>query len=724
MEKKQYWQSFGEFTDSDAVKQSSQDEFASALPFEELDGSGILDAKTPRRDFLKYLGFSTAAAMAAASCEMPVRHSIPFVNRPQDIIPGEADYYATTYVSGGDVVPVIAKVRDGRPIKLEGNTESMMTSGGTTARVQASVLDLYDMARLRFPMASGKEVSTFDAFDKMVGEALAGAQPVVLLTSTINSPTTKAVIAEFIAKFPGSRHVQYDTVSYSGLLLANELSYGKKELPSYKFDKADVIVSLGADFLGTWLSPIEYQRDYAKGRKIDEKKISMSKHYHLESMMSMTGANADDRYTHKPSETGAVAVALLNALTGQGIQSFSNAKLTAGIKKIAADLIKNKGRGLVVSGSNNPSVQVVVNAINDAIGANGTTIDWSAPLLTRQGIDSDMGALIADINAGKVGSLFVYDVNPVYDYYNAEAFKTAISKVKLTVAFSQKMDETAEYCKFAVPTHHFLESWGDAEPHAGYISMMQPTIMPLFKTRQFEDSLLKWSGNPTTYEAYFKNYWVTKLGTFEAYEGALQKGVIESPAASTAAGMTLNAGAVSAAASAISSMKKGGAKELFLYQNVSMGEGRQANNPWLLELPDPITKATWENYAMVSPALGKELFDIDIAQKRQADVYEIHPEKPQVKVTIGSKTLVLPALIVPGMNNETIAIALGYGRKSKKEEDTGRLIGRASANAGQNVFPLANFNGMTTDFFAGDVTISATDEKVKVAITQSHGSYE
>ncbi len=195
MEQKKYWQSFGELNDSEAQKDISQDEFNSDLPLEDLDSKGLLDAKAPRRDFLKYLGFSTAAAMAAASCEMPVQKAIPYVNRPQDVLPGEPNYYATTYEAGGDAVPVIAKVRDGRPIKIEGNELSSLTKGGTSAQVQASVLDLYDTARLRYPLADGKEVSTFDTLDKMVGSALAGlgGAPVVLMTGNVTYTTTKKI---------------------------------------------------------------------------------------------------------------------------------------------------------------------------------------------------------------------------------------------------------------------------------------------------------------------------------------------------------------------------------------------------------------------------------------------------------------------------------------------------------------------------------------------------
>src|SRR5450432_2805295 len=238
MSEKKYWKSFGELNLTESYIKGAENEFQEDLPTILDDGKGMMDSKHPRRDFLKYLGFSTAAATLAASCEMPVRHVIPYINRPENIVPGVADYYATTYVSGGDVVSVVAKVRDGRPIKLEGNELSSITKGGTSARVQAAVLDLYDTARLRHPKqfdgTAFQEVTSFEVFDKLVADALAGLSgaPIVLLTNTITSPTTKQVISEFLAKYPGSRHVQYDADSYSGLLLANEATYGKRSIPS------------------------------------------------------------------------------------------------------------------------------------------------------------------------------------------------------------------------------------------------------------------------------------------------------------------------------------------------------------------------------------------------------------------------------------------------------------------------------------------------------------
>jgi molybdopterin-containing oxidoreductase family iron-sulfur binding subunit len=720
MANKKYWQSFGELHNSEAHQENVQNEFREELPFEDLEGKGLLDAKTPRRDFLKYLGFSTAAAAVAASCETPVKKAIPYLNKPAEITPGVANYYATTYVSGGEVIPVVAKVRDGRPIKIEGNDLSSITKGGTTPRVQASVLDLYDTARLRYPLQDGKEVSSLEAFDKMVSEALAGlgGAPVVLLTSTITSPSTKQIITEFLAKYPGGRHVQYDSISYSGMLQANEAAYGKRALPAYQLEKAKVVVGLGADFLGTWLNPLEQQKGYTAGRKINEANPEMSKHYQFESMLSMTGANADERFTHRPSETGAIALSLLNAVNGQGV-SVSDAKLKAGIEKVAKDLLANKGAAVVMCGSNDVNIQVIVAAINEAIGANGTTINWAAPSQTRQGVDSEFAKLVDDMNAGSVGGLLIWDANPAYDYADAEKFKAAVKKVKVTVSFNEKMDETTELCKYVLPANNYLESWGDAEPKAGYYSLMQPTISPLFKTRQLQDTLLVWTGNKTAYHDYFNTFWAGKLGGQAAYLKALQDGVIE-PAAAVS-GTAYNGAKVAEATAAINSAKKGGKIELVLYEKVSMGDGKQANNPWLQEMPDPITRITWDNYAIISPALGKELFGIDVLNATASDTYDVEMTKPMATVKVGNKEVTIPTIIVPGIQPNTIAIAVGYGRSEK--------IGKAvkhydNSSLGQNVYGFATVNNGNVVYAASDVTITDAKKIYKLAQTQTHASYE
>ncbi|MBS1656384.1 MAG: [Fe-S]-binding protein, partial [Bacteroidetes bacterium] len=313
----------------------------------------------------------------------------------------------------------------------------------------------------------------------------------------------------------------------------------------------------------------------------------------------------------------------------------------------------------------------------------------------------------------QVGALLVYGANPAYTYFDADRVKKAIAKVKLTVSFNERLDETSELCQFIIPAHHYLESWGDAEPKAGYISFQQPTIHPLFKTRPYQTSLLKWAGNTTDYDTYFKNYWTAKLGSESAFDSALQNGVIEPTAVTPVAG-AYNGAAVSTAASQVSSGKKVSGDEIVLYQKVSLGTGSQAGNPWLQELPDPISKATWGNYAIISIAKAKEL-----GIKLDND-YEYYPEKPVIKITAGQKTIELPVLVFPGMNASTIAVALGYGRCSN--------IGKAATNddgtpLGVNIYPFAVSNGTTVDYFA-PVTVAGAGRKEKIAQMQIQNSYE
>src|SRR6187401_1135938 len=717
MSENKYWQSFGELKGSEELAKKIENEFQEDLPFEDRNDKGWLDATAPRRDFLKYLGFSTAAAAIAAGCKTPVRKAIPFANKPADIVPGVSKYYATTYVQDGDVLPILAKVRDGRPIKIEGNNECTYTGGGTSARAQASVLDLYDTNRLTHPKRKVgdkfEEVPTFEQLDKMIGDAMAGAANPVLLTSTITSATTK----EIIAKYPGLKHVQYDADSFSGMLMANEANFGKRAIPSYNLANAKVIVSLGADFLGTWLNPVEFARQYSQTRKLKDGASEMSRHLQFESFLSMTGANADERFTHRPSESGAFASALLAAITGNAATTALSDKAKAGITKAAAELIANKGAAVVLSGSNDVNVQTVVNAINSAIGAYGSTIDWSTTLNYRQGVDKDISDLIDQMNAGQVGVIMIYGANPSYNYYAADKFNAALAKVKTKISFNEYLDETTQQCNYVIPSHHYLESWGDAEPKSGYTSFIQPTIHPLFKTRAFQTSLLKWSGNNTDYETYFKNYWETKLGSKTAFDTALQKGVIERAVELNTA-LAFNNASVQTAASAISGIRKGGETELVLYQKVSIGTGKQGTNPWLQELPDPITKAAWDNYVMMSMTMAKKVVGVDLigGSERHINNYEYYPEKPVVTVTVGGKSVELPVMIIPGMDKDTIAIAVGYGRSKN--------LGKAAGEVGKNVYGFSSSNATTRDNYSPDVTVANANKTYRVAQSQVHNSYE
>jgi len=709
MSKKQYWQGLEQINPTQAVKETEANEFRESLPFE--DTTGIMDAQTPRRDFLKYMGFSTAAAMLAASCEIPVRKAITWGIKPNDITPGVPLMYASTFVDAGEVVPVLVKTRDARPIKIEGNKDSKVTEGATSARVQASVLSLYDIARFKQPQIAGKAVETWEEIDNAVAKGMSAAagKAMYLVTSTINSNTVLDIIAKFTAKFPMVKHVQYDAISYSGLLDAAASATGKRAIPSYQFDKANTIVSIGADFLGTWISPVEYAKLYSKGRKISKSNPTMSKHYQIEGNMSISGGSADERVTCRPSEYGKVAVALLGAVNGTA-PTFDSKNLNILINKAATDL--KKGNGLVVCSSNDTATQEVVFAINAAIGAMGTTVNTAVSNLSKKGNDADMNAFVAALKSGTVGAVFIGDCNPVYEHADGAAIGKAIKALPLSVSFNDRNDETTQNCSIVAPANHWLESWGDFEHKTGYISLQQPTINQLFKTRPMAESLLRWSGDATSYADYFFASMKGKLGGDAGFDKALQLGVIEPDTLSIGGGYSGSAAIAIAAINAAPAIK---GDELVVYEKVAIGRGGSwSNNPWLQEMPDPITKCTWDNYIAMSPKRAKEL------GAEQTDINEVATaEKKIMTITVGKTTMELPVAVVPGMHDNVIAVAVGYGR----DKGVGNAAKATDFQGGKNAYLLTGTNGNNVSY-SQEVKIAKTDKLYSLAITQTHHSYE
>lgn len=706
MAQKKHWNGLEDLELNALEQKANGDEFQEDLKV--LEDENFLNKETPRRDFLKYVGFSTLAATVAASCEMPVRKAIPFAIKPEEVLPGVPYYYASTFVDNGDYASVLVKTRDGRPIMVEGNDLSSITKGGSSARSIASVLNLYDTTRLRSPYVDGAGVDTFNKVDKPIIEALENASgDIYIITGTIMSPTTQSVINQFIEKYPNAKHVQYDPVSYSAMLVANEESFGKQALPSYHFENAKTIFSLGADFLGTWLSPVEFNAGYAKNRKVSAKNPSMSRHYQVEGMLSMTGANADKRATCRPSEYGKVAAALYEAIVNGTNPSLSSDNLNKLVKEAAADL--KKGQGLVVAGSNDKNTQVIVNAINNAIGAYGSTINWGVNSNYKKGIDSEFKSFVDAAKAGSVSVALYYNVNPVYDYQE-EDLTAALGKIKTNISFSDRIDETAAIAKYIVPDHHWLEKWGDAEPKTGYYSFMQPTIAPLFKTRAFEDSLMTWMGASGTYYDVWNEYWKNRMGSQTAFDKVLQGGVYEPSSMPTDAGSFQ--GDVSAAIAGAKGIKSDSEYEVIIYQKVSIGYGGAwSNNPWLQEMPDPITKATWDNYVCMSPTTAKTKFNAELNGLNQVEA-----DKRVMKLTIADgREVELPVVVLPGMHDEVIAVALGFGRSDQ--------VGRAAKDRGANAYKFVTTVNGNRYYYAG-VNIEALDKKYPVGITQTHLSYE
>ncbi|MFN4946011.1 MAG: TAT-variant-translocated molybdopterin oxidoreductase, partial [Chryseotalea sp.] len=488
-----YWKGLEQLTNAPEFVKNAGNEFGAPPPEENVEHS--------RRDFLKMMGFGMSA-VALAACEAPIRKAIPYVNKPEEIDPSIANYYASTYINGGDYCSIVVKTREGRPIKVDGNPLSGVTKGGTSAQVEASVLSLYDNDRLRAPKASGKNTKWEDLDQAVIAklnEINAAGGQIRIVSNSIISPSTVAVLEKFKAKYPTTQHIQYDQNSHYGILKANEESFGTAMIPSYDFSKAKTIVSIAADFLNSWVSPIEFTKQYALVRDAGEGQKEIARHYQFESNLSLTGANADYRAQIKPSEEGAVVVMLYNLIAGiAGKPTTEGGKDVKYLKAAAEELWKNRGNALVVAGSNDKSVQTLVNGINDMLGSYGTTILPGSPLNYRQGNDEKMNAFVEELAAGKVAGVIFYNCNPVYDHPAGDKIAAALKNVSLTLSTSYKEDETATLTSFLAPDHHYLESWNDAEPKKNSFSLGQPAITPIFKTRSAQESFLKWAGESNT----------------------------------------------------------------------------------------------------------------------------------------------------------------------------------------------------------------------------------
>jgi MoCo/4Fe-4S cofactor protein with predicted Tat translocation signal len=732
-QKQGVWIGVEQLSNDAAYQELVEQEFKDMPIVEQLSQENAPALNTNRRDFLKYLGFGLGAATIAASCEIPVRRAIPYVIKPDEIVPGVATYYASSYVQGGDYCAVLVKTREGRPIKIEGNSLSKVTKGATNARAQAAVLSLYDTSRIngpyrikngkvQMPAKKSEAGPTWAEIDQEIMGKLKADARISILSHTILSPSTKKAIADFKAAYPNAELVMYDPVSSSAMIQANTNSFNQSVIPDYHFDKAQVIVSFEADFLGTWISPVEFSAQYAVNRKVNPEKPTMSRHIQIESHMSLTGSNADNRIMVKPSEQGAAIVALYNELaTLMGKSRVSGPTLepakAAKFKALAKELAQAKGNSLVVSGSNNTGEQILVNAINDMLGNYGNTISFDAASLQRQGLDASVQTLIRDMKAGKVDALFIMDgANPAYDLPNSAEFSAAAAKVSLKVSFSGMPSESLLLCDYVTPTHHFMESWGDAEPKRGHYSLVQPVIAPLFNTRQTEESLLRWASSETLntetdqpYFEYVKAHWQQVMfpkqksfSTFPAFwDNALHDGVFE--ALSTAVTSAFVAD-VNAAASKVRKPSKADL-EIAFFETVNMGAGQFANNPWLLEMPDPLTRTVWGNYLTIPVSWDGNNFK----SFKDLNGREIYGKADIVEVSFKDHKQQVTAVRQFGQMQGTLGLALGYGR-----ELTGS-VGRALGNkVGANVFPWLSIDeDLNTQYYAIAPAVSdkvATEE--------------
>ncbi len=705
----------------------------SKAPFESMDKPSEIS----RRRFLEAAGFSFSLAAMGGCGRAPVETALPFPIQPVGAIPGRLQYFASTCAGCPSACGLLVGTRDGRPLKMEGLPEHPLSSGGLCAVGQAMPIGLYDSHRLTGPLQAGQP-SDWASVDQEITQALRQIKKqkksIRFVTPTITSPTLQSSIDRFLEPFEDAKHLVVDAINSSAILEAHAQTHSVRVLPHYRLDRAEVLVSFGADFLGTWISPVEFTAAWSKQRVPNEHAPEMSYHVQFESRMSLTGTNADRRVAIHPQDQGpmlghlAEEVAKLAGTPHQERLAPSVAgSHESTLAKIAKRLWDARGKSLVLSDSQDVGVQRLVNSINHRLGNYGSTLDLERPSRQRQGNDQDIEQFIEELEADQVGALLVAEVDLLHDLADRPALAQAINRVPLTVSFSPRKDAFAASAKFVCPDHHALESWADAEPVRGLISLAQPTLRPLGNTRALLESLAIWSDRPTTTYEALRAYWEAEVfpgrkadasaNFVEFWEHALHQGFVESAPIEK----TEENGVGEFNTDAIKPLPPQEVADdfaLVLYNKVAMPSSRHAHNPWLHELPDPVTKVTWGNYACIAPSdaesLGLE--DGDLVQVSTAD---------------GALQLELPVLIQIGQHPRVVAIALAYGCQgterfakigpqwfeARPTVEENELVGKNAAN-------FVEFRNGTRQTIRSGITLTKTGKRHDLASTQQYHSLE
>ncbi len=640
------------------------------------------DGGMDRRDVLKIMGASAALAMGVPGCKRkPQRQIISRAVMPEYEKPGKILEYASTWTEGAFPYGTIVRVIDNRPIKVDGNPDHPVNAGTSSAQMQASILSLYDPDRMRQPKIDGADAD-WQAIDKKVIGALQQAKSVVLLTRATLGPSERQLVSDFTAAKSGAKHLVYEAIHDGPRRRAWGQIFGKDGEWIPDFSKADVILSLEGDFLGTEPTALEATQQFASRRNPAENDGKMNRLWVAESAMTVTGSNADVRLRVKPSAMPMLAAALLAAVRGEGaaLNEFAAAhhlddKLLRGL---AEDLKVSAGKAVVVAGGHLPeAVHAEVAMLNDAVKAPGNTLQWNTQPASLPVSSSE--EILSAIKSADV--LICLGVNPLYSMpgLSVEGFK----QVALTVGHDLYETETLQACNVALPSHHNLESWNDAIARAGVESLCQPMLHPLWKTRQEAESLLRWAQALTSsariskikdWHDFVQQNWMARnfpnaASPTAKWQESLRKGVVVKEVKSSSP--RLDTGNATLLAQQAESPAEG--KELVIWPDGMIHDGRFANSSWLMETPDPVTRIVWDTAALMSPATALKL-DVAIG-----DYDRGHVEGDTIDVMVDGKTVNLPVMVVPGMADDVIAANTGYGRTSG---------GVVCKNKGRNVSSL------------------------------------
>lgn len=724
--KGKFWKSinFLENSNSKEVKKAMNNEFNDGVT----DDFNI-DELTPssRRKFLALMSASTAFAAAACTNYRDKGNITPYNIKPEGVFPGIPNYYASTYTENGRGWGLLVKTREGRPIKLEGNPDNPINQGKLNAIAQSSILGLYDPTRLQSPMKrNGDKFAsmTWDDADNEIKSALNSAstsgKEIVILTNTLFSPTFNSILNDFKVKYPTSKVVSYELFNDNNKLEAWKACYGNENLPIINLDKAKLMLSLDCDFLATDGDEVENARMYAQTKDVNSLE-SYSRLYSIEAAMTLTGQNADYRMRLTPELQYDFVLSLINAVIKKGVNADSvigskvashnldkfvseNGLSEIATKQLVEDLVHHKGTGIVLAGQSLATeVHIAVNVLNEILGNSALyNKEYSKVSYNALANNSDLKNLVSSMKAGNVGVLINLDTNPVYHFSKELDFGNALKNVKTVVSIIEFKNETSKLSSHILPANNNLESWGDAKVRNGVYSLGQPIIAPLYDTRQKEAILLSYISvdkyTVEMYHTYLMTQWETKVypsantaSDFKSFWfSCLHDGVLRTKEASVSLG-NLNS---STFANSKNTFTKNNFT-LILKPSQFLGDGRYANNGWLQELPHPVSKITWDNYAAIAPQTAKKL---------GVDTFG------QIEVSLGDKKVTLPVIVQPGNAEDTIAVELGYGRSE---------VGEVGTEVGVNVNIFVAASGSSNWILTG-ANVRKIDGTVILSSVQEH----
>lgn len=709
LEGKTYWKSLNELSQTKEYQQFLHREFPE-------NASELNDGQT-RRHFLKIMGASIALAGLAA-CRKPVQKILPYTKRPVEIVPGNAIFYATAIPMMGSLTGLLVQSSDGRPTKIEGNPDHPTSKGSTSIHHQASILNLYDPDRSR-KVTYKNETKSIEDFITAVN-SIEKNSSIVFVSEANSSITFEANKNEVLKKYPNAKWFVYEPFNKANIELGNEIAFGKRLRTINYFDKADVIVSFGDDFLTDPINTVINTKRFTSRRKLSTSKDSLNRLYVIENSYSLTGSNADSRFAIKASELETAIFSLAAKLsekssTLSAFSSFKSSTISADmISILAEDLWESQGKCLITAGSNlSAEANAAVALMNSALKNVGNAVSYvQAP--SSGETEADFKKLIDSIKTSGTDALIFIGNNPIYTTSSDVDVESAIKKAKFSAHLSDYVDETSKVCDWHVNRSHFLEAWGDGRSFEGHTSVIQPLIQPLFNSIS-EIEFLGIFANGKLVKGYdlVKTNW--KIST-SAWEKLLHDGISEGNSVFKAENVSTSS-KINFQDAFKRASKSNNGYEIVIKPDAKLLDGRFANNGWLQELPDPITKITWDNVALLSESTAKKI-GLPIISANSYEHYQNKATKISIKTNSG--TVLIPAWILPGHADDSITLTTGYGRKG-----VGRVASTYEFSDFETVgFDVKSIRSSLTPFLTQTSDVTSTGETYKIACVQDHHSME